>query len=290
MQPQAEILSELLQTYYPRGCRCIDFTFGTGSLWWKIKESPTLAPLYPITACDAAPNEKLKAIDSISQKNLLTDNYSELGLHDVGVFDPPYLIGRPTPFSAMTRSGGSSVVPNGFRSWDSTNLARYTSNPTVEDFNRRVDALNRVGDQAISPNGLLLVKVMDIRNEGHFVTHHISVANILSRRYDLVDIGVYVTQRPFTWKSKQRLQGTHGFWEVFRLKTNGGTSSSSHGRNSDKDRTPLEPMKAFDIDGLEVSARTREDAEAHALQLRRLKEELKNGKITFDLMHYSYLC
>ena len=57
--------------------------------------------------------------------------------------------------------------------------------------------------------------------------------------------------------------------------------------NSDRDRTPLEPMKAFDVDGLEVNARRREDAEAHALQLRKLKEGLKSGKITFDLTHYS---
>ena len=102
LQPQAEILSDLLQTYYPKGCRCIDFTFGTGSLWWKVKESPALAPLYPITACDAVPNEKLRVMDSINQKNLLSDDYSELGLHDVGVFDPPYLIGKPASYSAKS--------------------------------------------------------------------------------------------------------------------------------------------------------------------------------------------
>ena len=76
MQPLAEILSDLLKTYYPKGCRCIDITFGTGSLWWKVKESPALAPLYPITACDAVPNEKLRVMDSINQKNLLSDDYS----------------------------------------------------------------------------------------------------------------------------------------------------------------------------------------------------------------------
>jgi hypothetical protein len=157
LNSQADIVAELMQVYAPKGARVIDFTFGTGGLWWKVKESPLLAPLYPITACDAAPNSKLKDAVGILQRDLLKDDYSELGQHDIGVFDPPYLIGRnafdiPNGLKKPKGAVGTTAL-QGPRSWSQDELSKYTANPTVADFNRRVEALNRVGPQSIKRGG-----------------------------------------------------------------------------------------------------------------------------------------
>ena len=218
LQPQAEILADLLQAYYPKGAKVIDFTYGTGGLWWKVKESPLLAPLYPITACDAAPNKKLAGVGNIHKKDLLRDDYSDLGLHDVGVFDPPYLIGRGSFDVPNAKKGVVPTALQGPRSWSQDELGKYTTNRTVTDFNQRVEGLRQRAPQAIKRGGLLLVKVMDVRNNGSLVPHHVSCINILSKSFDYIDTGIYIRQGATTWKPKEGLQGLHGYWLVFRLR------------------------------------------------------------------------
>src|SRR5579872_3765179 len=88
LENQAVILEGLLELYYPEGARAIDFTYGTGALWWNIFENPRLKEMYPVTKCDAEPS---LPEESINQLDLTKDDYAHLGKHEIGVFDPPYL-------------------------------------------------------------------------------------------------------------------------------------------------------------------------------------------------------
>src|SRR6266446_3420111 len=130
LENQADIVDKLLRLYYPEGADIIDFTYGTGAIWWNVFENPSLNKRYQVTACDADPSPKLK--EPINKLDLTESDYSHLGKHDIGVFDPPYLIGRPSfdyPSNEKTMDSGISgtqkVISMGFqgkRSWSSTNL------------------------------------------------------------------------------------------------------------------------------------------------------------------------
>ena len=63
-----------------------------------------------------------------------------------------------------------------------------------------------------------MVKVMDVRDGGHMVPHHISTANILSKSFDLVDIAIYIRQGATTWKSREHLQSLHGYWLILKFR------------------------------------------------------------------------
>ncbi len=222
MNTHDNIFVDLIQLYFPEGAKIIDFTYGTGSLYWKIFESPYLNSLYKITCCDAVPNPKLKNLDNIIIKNLVKDDYSDLGFHDVGVFDPPYLIGRNGyDYSASVKKG--NLIPaqlQGKRSWSADELTKYTGNPSLSVFNERVLGLKQRAKQVIKPEGLLFVKVMDPRYEKKLISHHINIVNTLQPEYELIDHCIYIRQGSTTWKVKNHLQNLHGHWLILKRNSN----------------------------------------------------------------------
>src|ERR1700722_13903203 len=78
---QAQILERLLKVYVEPTARIIDFTYGKGGLW-NFKHT------YDVVKCDKEPDE------GDTKKDLCADDYTDLGMFQAGVFDPPYLIGR----------------------------------------------------------------------------------------------------------------------------------------------------------------------------------------------------
>jgi hypothetical protein len=62
-----------------------------------------------------------------------------------------------------------------------------------------------------------MVKIMDVRDNGNLIPHHITIANILSKSFKLLDVGIYIRQGSTTWKVKEGLQGLHGYWMIFRF-------------------------------------------------------------------------
>lgn len=203
MDKQADIWRHLLEFYFPSGAKVIDFTYGTGATWW-----PTTS-LYQITKTDAVPNDA-----SVIRKDLTKDNYADLGLHDAGFFDPPYLIGRSS-FDYPTSSHRQGNI--GKRSWGQNGLARFVANPTLDVFVERLNGLNSVASQTIKEGGLLFIKLMDCRKDGKLITHHITTTQKLTN-FDLIDLAIYIRQGATTWESKQHLQNLHGYWLVFKKK------------------------------------------------------------------------
>jgi hypothetical protein len=208
LNDQAEILRELLEFYYPNEAKVkvIDLTFGKGALWGKILTDPALRWKYSLTACDGAPAEP-----AVIKRNLLTDDYSSLGSHDAAVFDPPYLIGRVSfDYRQFSR-----------RSWAvDQSRGKFTSNESLELFNERVMRLRDKAPTFLRPGGLLLVKIMDPRKDGHLIPHHVNITNILqvTGTFELVDLSVYIRMGAATWKIAKHLQNLHGYWMVFDFK------------------------------------------------------------------------
>lgn len=205
---QDEILRQLLALYFSRRTqvRVIDLTYGRGALWSAVLNEPALRAKYKLTRCDAVPTVK-----GVKKRNLLTDDYSKFGQHDVALFDPPYLVGR--------RAFDYSKKQTSKKSWAKTGgLKKHTSNQTLEEFNRRVECLGDKANQFLKPGGLLLVKVLDPRKDGTLIPHHVTIANILHNAFELVDIGVYLRMGATTWKINRHLQNLHGYWMAFRLR------------------------------------------------------------------------
>jgi hypothetical protein len=226
LENQADIVEKLLQLYYPQGAKIIDFTYGTGAIWWNVFEKPFLNEKYQITKTDAEPSTKLK--EPIHTLDLTKDDYSQLGKHDIGVFDPPYLIGRPS-FDYLSNgkvldsgiAGTQKVISMGFqgkRSWSSTNLNKYVCNLTRSVFDERVDGLKIKADQTIKSEGLLFVKIMNPRNNGKIIDHVYTIKQKL-QNFELMDELIYIRQGATTWKVKGHLQNLHGFWLIFQKKS-----------------------------------------------------------------------
>jgi hypothetical protein len=232
---QADILEQLLQLYYPEGCKIIDLTYGTGALFWNIYEKPRLREIYSVTKCDAEPSIEGEEIHRL---DLTHDDYSHLGLHDVALFDPPYLIGRPSfdyPASSKVLNSNISgtqllaVQFQGKRSWSSkaraktqeNGINRFVANMTLEVFNERLKGLARVAPTVLKERGILLCKIMNPRHNGKLVDHSWNIKSILSPNFDLVDELVYIRQGATTWKVKGHLQNLHGFWLVFQKRLEG---------------------------------------------------------------------
>jgi hypothetical protein len=205
---QGYIFRRLLELYYPNGARVIDLTFGKGKLWAEIFRNPLLRAMYPVTACDAAPDANAVRGVLAVKKNLFTDNYDDLGLHDVALYDPPYLVDRVS----FDYVGASS------RSWAASDLEKFTSNSSVEVFNFRTECLRRKATSFLKPGGTLLVKVMDPRKDGCLIAHHINIVNTLSPSFELTDVAVYQRLGASTWQIEGHLHNLHGYWLTFRLR------------------------------------------------------------------------
>lgn len=230
---QADILVDLLEMYFPDGARVIDLTYGTGALWWKIFETPRLNSSYRVTKCDAEPS--LEG-DGIQKLDLLQDDYSALGQHDAAIFDPPYLIGRPSfdyPASSKVLNSnisGTQVMAmqfQGKRSWSAKarsktmegGINRFVANMTLDVFNERLRGVARVAPAVLKEGGLLLVKIMNPRHKKKLVDHALAIKLALAQNFCLIDELVYIRQGATTWKVKGHLQNLHGYWLVFQKKS-----------------------------------------------------------------------
>jgi hypothetical protein len=219
-QGHSQNLRDLVLNYGldAEGIKIIDFTFGTGSMW------KTDYPYrFKLTKTDAVPT----AADVV-EKDLLQSDYSDLGMHDAGVFDPPYLYGHSAfDYSDDKRkqienqnNNSSLFIPTlyqGKKSWGrSGHLARFTGNKDEREFIDRVKGLNRASLQCLKKDGLLFVKVMDTMNDGYQIANHIHCVQNLTN-FKLYATFVYLAGGAKTWKS--HAETSHGFWIVMKLKT-----------------------------------------------------------------------
>ena len=218
---QADILQDLLELYYPQGASIIDFTYGTGAIYWNIFEKPGLSDNYRIMKCDAEPSLENEAIMKL---DLTTDDYSNLGAFDIGVFDPPYLKRPSFDYPNKSKVLSSNIANTqviamqyqGKRSWAAKKLNRFVANLTPEIFTERLKGLARVAPTVIKEEGLLLVKIMNPREKGAIWDHAFEIKTVLNDKWKLVDELAYIRQGPTTWKIKGHLQSLHGYWLTFQ--------------------------------------------------------------------------
>src|SRR5208283_2288797 len=103
--------------------------------------------------------------------------YGDLGLHDIALYDPPYLIDRV----------GFDYPNASSKSWAAQGAEKFTSNRNLKVFNDRIECLKQKAPMFLRSGGLLLVKIMDPRKDGSLIPHHISIANLLRDTFELVD-------------------------------------------------------------------------------------------------------
>jgi hypothetical protein len=197
IEKQNVIWQRLLDCYFPNGANILDFTTGTGTLHKCLDLQK-----YRLTLCDKHPGHIVK--------DLMLDDYDDLGLHDCAFFDPPCLIERVC-FDYPTQSKGTSPTQ-----WISRRLEHHVSNQSLEEFNARIVALNIKAPTVLKQGGLLFCKVMDTRHNGTFIPHHFNIWKTLTH-FTLIDHAIYVRQGATTWESRHHLQNLHGHWMVFRL-------------------------------------------------------------------------
>jgi hypothetical protein len=233
---QADEFEDLLENYFPDGARIIDFTYGTGALYWSLYANERLQGLYTFTKTDASPSDRVKDKEEIIKLDLTKDDYSHLGLHDVGIFDPPYLIGRPS-FDYPSKSkvlnsniSGTQVLAmqyQGPRSWAAQKLDKFVCNLKPEVFRERLNGFARVAPTVIKDDGLLFVKLMNPRHDGKLMDWTFETKVALMKDFEKIDEQIYIRQGSTTWKPRKgkdengrvkykHLQNLHGFWTIFQ--------------------------------------------------------------------------
>ncbi len=224
LDKHADNLERLLNLYFPKrkNVKIIDFTYGTGALEWNVNDTCWCCGQrhFVFTKCDKEPSPKLPDFKEIHVKDLFTDDYSDLGLHDGALFDPPYLIGRDSfDYSAKVSHLGQ-LIPmqyQGKRSWGANRLEKYVANPTVEHFNRRVKHLNDKAPTVLKESGVLFVKVMNCYYKKHYIAHDVTITNLLTN-FELIDKITYIRQGATTWTTKNHAQNLTGYWMVYRVR------------------------------------------------------------------------
>jgi hypothetical protein len=187
------IWQRLLGLYFPRGATIIDFTAGQAKL------HVGLDPKYRLTLCDKQPGHV--------QRDLTKNDYADLGMHDAGLFDPPYLISRVSfdyPPDLARKSKGQ---------WSRSSLSRHVENQSLQEFHERVEALNVKALQCVRQ--LLFIKVLDPRHKGELIPHSFDIWKTLTH-WTLIDHAIYIRQGATTWTVKNHLQNLHGHWMAFR--------------------------------------------------------------------------
>lgn len=221
-QDHGTILRDFILNYDldREGVRIIDFTFGKGGLWKATVYGADGPKPYPykltVTKTDAVPS-----VEGVIKKSLYDDDYSDLGIHEAGVFDPPYLYGHQAfdyPISGQKQTGTFdkiiSAQKQGKNSWATQD--RFTQNKNEQSFIERVQALNRSAPQCMKKGALLFVKIMDPRHNTKLILNHVHIINHLTN-FECYSIAPYFAGGAKTWKNHAEL--AHGYWMVFRMKT-----------------------------------------------------------------------
>ena len=201
-QDHATILRDLILTYGldGDGSKIIDFSYGKGGYWktdypYKLK----------VTKTDSYPTNP-----DVIQKDIFTSDYSDLGLHRAGIFDPPYKYTKEV-FNNQSIKSAQKQGPN---SWG--NDDRFSYNKTPQVFIDRVKSLDKVALQCIEPKGYLRVKVMDIRDgKGRLMLNHKMVIDNLTS-FECYAVYIYISVGARTFKHKA--ETSHGYWMVFKKK------------------------------------------------------------------------
>lgn len=181
--------------------KVIDFTYGKGSMWKTDYQYK-----FTLTKCDAVP------INGEYKRNIIDDDYGDLGLHDAGVFDPPYLYGHQVFDYSLSQKKPLSMQKMGANSWAFD--PRFSKNKNETVFIERVKALNVKALQCLKNDSLLFVKVMDPRHNTGLVLNHLFMVEHLTN-FVCHAIFIYYAGGAKTWRNHAEL--SHGYWMVFKL-------------------------------------------------------------------------
>jgi hypothetical protein len=184
-------LSRLLEFYAPSATRVLDVTFGSGTLTKRAR--------IPVVGVD----QDLTTTPSVYGDSRRLPFVDEA--FGVAVYDPPYLYGSP----AM------HMGPIGGKTWNNTRSTWKSPNQLVQTSADIARELTRV----LTPDGIVICKIMDSRFRGSLVRNHDIVATAFEDNgFALRDQIVYIRTVTGSYVNNRSAQSTHGYFLVLERK------------------------------------------------------------------------
>ena len=190
---QFDNFRNILEFYLPDNSKILDVTYGGGKLWDSVNS-------YSYPKYDLIKND----ID-LEQE---TDYHLEFGdLEQI----------KETPFDAIIYDPPYKYDTKSFSFYDRPDYD-WKSNKslwTLESQKGCAKILNAVIPRILKKNGLVVVKIMDVRVDGKLIPNHDIIINEFSS-LELKDIIIYVRLGVGVFKNKSSPQTAHGYYLIFK--------------------------------------------------------------------------
>lgn len=177
--------SRLLEFYAPTAMRVLDVTYGSGTLTKRAR--------IKVIGIDRDPTTTPSVRADARQLPFLADSF------DVATYDPPYLYG-----SAAQHMGtiGAKTWSNARSTWKAPTQLVQTSQAIARELAR-----------VLTPNGLVICKIMDSRYRGSLIRNHDIVADAFEANgFVLRDQVVYIRTVTGSYVNNKSAQSTHGYF------------------------------------------------------------------------------
>lgn len=184
----ADNFSRLLEFYAPTAALVLDVTFGAGTLTKRARGVRVVGVDKDLdtTPTVRADSRALPFVD---------------GSFPVAVYDPPYLYGS---FAQHMGTIGKKTWSNARSTWKTPRDLSETSAGVARELLR-----------VLSPDGLVICKVMDSRYQGSLVRNHDIVVDAFeSHGFALRDQIVYIRTVTGSYANTKSAQSTHGYFLI----------------------------------------------------------------------------
>lgn len=182
----ADNFSRLLEFYAPTATTVLDVTFGAGTLTKRARG-------VRIVGIDKDP-ETTPTVRADARALPFAD-----GSFPVAVYDPPYLYGS---FAQHMGTIGAKTWSNARSTWKTPHDLSDTSVGVARELAR-----------VLSPDGLVICKVMDSRYRGSLIRNHDIVIDAFEGHgFALRDQVVYIRTVTGSYSNAKSAQSTHGYF------------------------------------------------------------------------------
>jgi len=197
---QFDNFRHILEFYLEDDAKILDVTYGSGKLWQSVNS--TSPPSYNLIKNDIDLEQEVDyhlqfdELEQISEKQL-----------DAIIYDPPYKYDSKS-FTLLKRPDYD---------WK-TNKTLWT----LESQKGSARTLNDVMPKLLKDNGLVIVKIMDVRYKGKLIQNHQIIIDAFSN-FELLSEIIYVRLGVRVFKNRVSPQTAHGYYLVFRYNSSTST-------------------------------------------------------------------
>jgi len=190
---QFDNFRHILEFYLEDEAKILDVTYGSGGLWQSVNH--TSVPNYNLTKNDID-------LERETDYHLSFDDLEKIEEKpfDAIIYDPPYKYDSKS-FALQNR-------PN--YDWKS-NMTLWTLKSQIGC----AETLNEVIPKILKKDGLVIVKIMDVRFKGKLIQNHQIIIDAFSN-LELISEIIYVRLGVGIFKNKVSPQTAHGYYLIFQ--------------------------------------------------------------------------